>query len=1383
MLRSFFRALTAVWLSLSFVVLIGSALTQVERAQAAPPAMPLTIWTVPGACGVTIQACINNASVAPGDTLLISAGIYAESLTLSKPISLTGALSSTTIIRALPSNRVLLINSTVTGSIVISGLTFVDGNVNGPGGGIANVATAPVLMQNVIVSNNLATSVGGGLYSSIEMTLTNVAFYANGASGNGGGANVVTATVIGGTFERNRCTGFCTGGGIYGNNTLYLNNTTVLSNISAYNGGGAGAGSLSIVGGLFQSNISNGPAGGSFGGGGATSFSTTSISGTQFISNSAVVYGGGLWSYFTTTLTNAVFISNNTTSITGTGGGAMEWYPYLTLVSGGQFIGNVSGSAGGLYGGGPTFMNGTRVMSNTAQNGYGGGVHINNAVAVLNSVAFTNNQIITNGYGGGLSVFGTLTGTNLLFVGNGTATHGGGGAYANNAVLTNPQFINNRAGGNWGGGLYAGAVILSGGYFTGNVAPQYTGCCGGGGMIVFGDSSLSGTQFYSNSTGGWGGGAYLYTPSSVAPLNNVKFISNTAGRDGGGLFSWYTTTLTTPLFVSNTSGYAGGGAYLGWFAGTAQVVGGQFISNTSGTGGGGLYSYGFLTLTGTQFLSNTANANNGGGAWTTNSASATNVTFMYNTLRCCNNSGALDAAVSLTLTNGYFFRNTNLSNNGGAAGVGLNAMVLNSQFISNTTAQSGGGLMVYGNAVVTNTQFISNYSAAGSGGGLLANGYVQISNTQFLSNSAGVYGGGVTGFGAYVNVVSSIFRNNRSINLGGGITTFTATLTNSRLELNRTTGSNGGAVYAQNFASFSNTLVLSNTAAGYGGGIQGGGPTVVNGGLFQNNSSGLNGGGMSVANTIDITGTQFISNATVGSSGAGGGAAAASYTVTVNGGYFALNRASSQRGGALWTGLGMQLNNSTFLTNTAASGDGGAVAALGATSISGGLFRGNTSGAHGGAVYAGSDLSLDSAQLIANTGDSGGGAYLETGNGYIVNALFARNTAVTTLGAAVHSVTTGTVRLVHDTLANPALVNNRAVYVVSSTLGITDSIVANFVQGIEGFGASVYEDYNLFYGNTSNIFGGVTSGGYSSAGDPAFANAAGDDYHLTSNSLAIDEAYDIGVSSDFEGQLRPQGSAPDIGFDESPDAAAADLVVSQSAVRTSAAPGQPVTFTIAIANFGPQIAHDIIFTDSVPAEIAGVSIAGSLPITPVTTNSWLLGSLPPGSSAIVTITGVFSPSLAGATLFTNTVTAASTTADLNSSNNTSSAAVALLQLAFASPAVNVNEDVGSGVANITINLIPASSVTVTVAYSATAGTATAGSDFLAVNGTLTFAPGQTAQSFPVPIVDDALPEANETVNLVLFNPSGAVFLTPGSALMTIMDDDLAAQVYLPLIIR
>lgn len=82
----------------------------------------------------------------------------------------------------------------------------------------------------------------------------------------------------------------------------------------------------------------------------------------------------------------------------------------------------------------------------------------------------------------------------------------------------------------------------------------------------------------------------------------------------------------------------------------------------------------------------------------------------------------------------------------------------------------------------------------------------------------------------------------------------------------------------------------------------------------------------------------------------------------------------------------------------------------------------------------------------------------------------------------------------------------------------------------------------------------------------------------------------------------------------------------------------------------------------------------------------------------------------------------------------------------------------------------------TVDYAATAGTATAGSDFQTANGTLTWADGDDADKLiSIPLVNDAAVESAETLNVTLSNLSSAAQLD-GAATVTaiINDDDTAA---------
>ena len=62
---------------------------------------------------------------------------------------------------------------------------------------------------------------------------------------------------------------------------------------------------------------------------------------------------------------------------------------------------------------------------------------------------------------------------------------------------------------------------------------------------------------------------------------------------------------------------------------------------------------------------------------------------------------------------------------------------------------------------------------------------------------------------------------------------------------------------------------------------------------------------------------------------------------------------------------------------------------------------------------------------------------------------------------------------------------------------------------------------------------------------------------------------------------------------------------------------------------------------------------------------------------------------------------------------------------------------------------------VTVDYATADGTATAGEDYTATSGTLTFSPGEKTKTVSVSILDDAVDEGNETFTLTLSNVRGA----------------------------
>ena len=98
-----------------------------------------------------------------------------------------------------------------------------------------------------------------------------------------------------------------------------------------------------------------------------------------------------------------------------------------------------------------------------------------------------------------------------------------------------------------------------------------------------------------------------------------------------------------------------------------------------------------------------------------------------------------------------------------------------------------------------------------------------------------------------------------------------------------------------------------------------------------------------------------------------------------------------------------------------------------------------------------------------------------------------------------------------------------------------------------------------------------------------------------------------------------------------------------------------------------------------------------------------------------------------------------------------------------------------GVATITVTRTVPAGMTAglaTVDYATSDGTATAGADYTATAGTLTFPVGVLSRTFTVPVLHDTVDEPAETVSLTLANPTGGATLGARSAaVLTITDND------------
>ncbi|MCC7361813.1 MAG: hypothetical protein IT317_20185 [Anaerolineales bacterium] len=566
------RGRRATGLGLSLVLgLAAAALLLLAAGRPAHAGSATTILVNPGG---SIQAAINGAN--PNDTVQVNPGTYTESLTLSKTVNLVGTNSATTILQAAAGQRVITVTGVaVNASVVISGLTFQGGDVDGGtacpqfcGGGLLITETAQPRLQNLIVRNNSAWQ-GGGLYAAANLTVTSALFTNNTSAHHGGGLNIEqnpveyrlvlsdtqfisntaggwgggafvfgTAVIENGRFERNGCGGSCFGGGLV-SRYLQLSNTLVLTN-TAVGGGGGIYNSLeaSVSGGLFQGNSSGGT------GGGLDVRGTLLVTGTQFISNSAETGGGGLHVIYSSgpelvSLSGARFERNNC-AFNLCRGGALWTESTQNLV-----------------------INTTDFISNTAR-GSGGAIHTG-AVLTLTNGWLRGNLCSDNGcLGGGLS--------------------GGNAAYVSGVI-----YQNNTAQSGGGGAYFPGPAILVASVFQGNACLGLL--CPGGAVRAENGLSVTNTQFLSNTSQGKGGGLGLLANGDLRLVNSL--LADNVAVDQPGQAVWYAVTGGESVVLHSTfaaaSSISGTAVYLE--LGTLGVTNTIVASYTSGLveGSGTLY--------------------------------------------------------------------------------------------------------------------------------------------------------------------------------------------------------------------------------------------------------------------------------------------------------------------------------------------------------------------------------------------------------------------------------------------------------------------------------------------------------------------------------------------------------------------------------------------------------------------------------------------------------------------------------------------------------------------------------------------------------------------------------------------------------------------------
>jgi uncharacterized repeat protein (TIGR01451 family) len=116
-------------------------------------------------------------------------------------------------------------------------------------------------------------------------------------------------------------------------------------------------------------------------------------------------------------------------------------------------------------------------------------------------------------------------------------------------------------------------------------------------------------------------------------------------------------------------------------------------------------------------------------------------------------------------------------------------------------------------------------------------------------------------------------------------------------------------------------------------------------------------------------------------------------------------------------------------------------------------------------------------------------------------------------------------------------------------------------------------------------------------------------------------------------------------------------IMGQTVGGVAREPGDPVTFTLSIANDGAAIATGVVITDDLPIEIMAPSWATSLSLSGTTERGgesyvWDLPDLGPGATGVITIYGTLDASLSPQDVVFNQATIASAQVEADLSDNT-----------------------------------------------------------------------------------------------------------------------------------
>lgn len=375
------------------------------------------------------------------------------------------------------------------------------------------------------------------------------------------------------------------------------------------------------------------------------------------------------------------------------------------------------------------------------------------------------------------------------------------------------------------------------------------------------------------------------------------------------------------------------------------------------------------------------------------------------------------------------------------------------------------------------------------------------------------------------------------------------------------------------------------------------------------------------------------------------------------------------KGGGIWSPGEITIINST-IDNNKGSFQGGGIYGTGHMTVTGSTISRNRTGNRGGGIMAADEsvLIIERSTISGNIAGAaevqdswGGGIYADRGE------LQIRSSTITANRSEAFDFAPG--GGIAENLANTSIANS----IVAGNTGSESPDCALFKGDWVSLGHNVTVTNGagfacIFSKSTdkqlaaAQIFTEVIEQTLKDNGGPTKTHA------IIVRGRAMDAGYCPGETTDQRGLTRPVDVAAitnvadgcDIGAYElqGPVIARTDLMVSQSANKTSVKAGDLLTYTVRVRNLGPEAAPNVVLTNTLSSGVTFVSATHGKgthtapPIGETGTVTWTLGTMADQANEFTEIK--VTVRIKGKTSITNVAAVTADVIDPNTANNTAS---------------------------------------------------------------------------------------------------------------------------------